>query len=266
MRPLVVLFLLAATFSPAQTITGEKDLSGINKLAYAALDGYLLQTVIANGNLELLDPARTTDVQLGVLSVAELRLLRNTVFALHGYIFSSTDLDQHFRAFPWYTPTKANVDDLLSSIEKGLIERIKVFETPSPGLHATGQKELIGTWKEFTGGADQDGIIIRLNANGQFIYSSDLWPTHRTSKLTGTWKFADSRIVLDVAEQDLLFGGHYVLEPDAIGIEDGISAKILYNHNFTVRLPVQSSQGMPGYPDESGTWKRIGSTVFYPNG
>ena len=35
---------------------------------------------------------------------SELRIIRNTIYAQHGYIFNSADLQKHFNQFDWYMP------------------------------------------------------------------------------------------------------------------------------------------------------------------
>lgn len=49
-----------------------------------------------------------------------LRLARNEIFARHGYIFSSADLDEHFRKQPWYSAQSKSVQ--LSATEKANVE------------------------------------------------------------------------------------------------------------------------------------------------
>jgi len=51
-------------------------------------------------------------------NVNDLRLLRNTIYAMHGYIFRSKDLQEHFGKFLWYKGTKDNVESELNENEK----------------------------------------------------------------------------------------------------------------------------------------------------
>lgn len=51
------------------------------------------------------------------LSKTELRLMRNEIFARHGYIFKSADLRNHFSKQPWYNARYSNVDAMLTPIE-----------------------------------------------------------------------------------------------------------------------------------------------------
>lgn len=49
-------------------------------------------------------------------SSRELRIMRNYIFARHGYIFKSDDLRQYFSQYDWYTPISRNVTKELSKI------------------------------------------------------------------------------------------------------------------------------------------------------
>jgi hypothetical protein len=57
-----------------------------------------------------------------------LEIMRNEIFARHGYIFKRSDLHNHFMKKGWYTPKHKDVSDLLTKIEKQNIELIKAFE------------------------------------------------------------------------------------------------------------------------------------------
>ena len=65
---------------------------------------------------------------LSGLSAGDLRLLRNAIFAMHGYIFKDKDLTEYFEQFEWYTPKKSNVTKELSSIEQSNVRFIKKYE------------------------------------------------------------------------------------------------------------------------------------------
>lgn len=62
------------------------------------------------------------------LSSTDLRILRNTVFARHGYIFDSKDLETFFSARKWYKPVTKNVE--LSEMDKQNINFVLKFEKP----------------------------------------------------------------------------------------------------------------------------------------
>jgi hypothetical protein len=102
--------------------------------------------IIYNGSIALLNTS-FPDTALAALDKAELRLLRNAIYAQHGMIFQSNDLTTHFRQFTWYNPTSSNVEAKLTDIDKKNIRRIQLFENAQPysGLNA---RALAGTYYE----------------------------------------------------------------------------------------------------------------------
>jgi len=59
----------------------------------------------------------------------ELRLMRNEIFARHGYIFKSSDLRSYFGRQSWYRPITSSTSELgLSPLEKKNVETIRNYE------------------------------------------------------------------------------------------------------------------------------------------
>ena len=57
------------------------------------------------------------------------KIIRNEIFARHGYIFKSGgEMDKYFRSKKWYIPKFNNINHLLSDIEKHNIQLIKQLE------------------------------------------------------------------------------------------------------------------------------------------
>ena len=56
----------------------------------------------------------------------EMRIMRNEIYARHGYIFASADLREYFGSQSWYYPTTKNVT--LNSIEQYNVNFIKQYE------------------------------------------------------------------------------------------------------------------------------------------
>jgi hypothetical protein len=73
----------------------------------------------------------------------DLRILRNTIYAKHGYIFKSRDLQEHFQKFEWYRGTKENVEEELSENERRIILIISATENANPPSF----NDLIGRWE-----------------------------------------------------------------------------------------------------------------------
>lgn len=69
-----------------------------------------------------------TSADIAGKSSAELRIMRNYIFARHGYIFKSNDLKTYFSQFSWYKPTNKDVTSLLNPIEKKNVAFIKSHE------------------------------------------------------------------------------------------------------------------------------------------
>ena len=58
----------------------------------------------------------------------QLRVMRNEIFARHGYIFQSNDLRNHFGSKSWYYPQYYDVTGMLSEVEKYNVNFIKSYE------------------------------------------------------------------------------------------------------------------------------------------
>lgn len=69
-----------------------------------------------------------TSSDIAGMDKASLRILRNAIYARHGYKFKSADLQQYFGAFSWYVPRYADVTSQLSSIEQHNIQFIQSYE------------------------------------------------------------------------------------------------------------------------------------------
>ncbi len=66
--------------------------------------------------------------QFEIRSSKELRLMRNEIYARHGYTFSSADLQKYFGSKPWYKPLNNNATVKLSDIETFNVELLKNME------------------------------------------------------------------------------------------------------------------------------------------
>lgn len=69
-----------------------------------------------------------TDSDLSTKSKDDLRIMRNYIFARHGYIFKSPDLREYFSKFSWYTPKYSDVNSLLTPLEQSNIKAIQNYE------------------------------------------------------------------------------------------------------------------------------------------
>ncbi len=93
--------------------------------------GWLLETDLSatslgkfpQGTERLLSPN-----DLSGLSKEDLKIMRNEIFARHGYIFKTPEMKSYFEAQPWYHGQYEDVTSMLSPIEKQNVELIKKNE------------------------------------------------------------------------------------------------------------------------------------------
>jgi hypothetical protein len=83
---------------------------------------------IAPGDMELFENRLLTETMLKGLSLHELRLLRNEIYARHGRNFRSPWLSQYFYSQPWYAPEETFKDEDLSGSDKLNVETIVRYE------------------------------------------------------------------------------------------------------------------------------------------
>ncbi len=62
-------------------------------------------------------------------TLADLKIMRNEIFARHGHTFKSEDLRKHFESQTWYSATLADASSLLTPLEKQNVDFIKKWET-----------------------------------------------------------------------------------------------------------------------------------------
>ena len=71
-------------------------------------------------------PLKTADVEN--LAKGDLEMMRNEIFARHGYCFAKKDLRQQFENEAWYVPNTVDIKGFLTDVEKKNIALIKRYE------------------------------------------------------------------------------------------------------------------------------------------
>jgi YARHG domain len=84
---------------------------------------------LAPGDMELFENKLISEQMLRGLSLHELRLLRNEIYARHGRVFKTLWLQQYFGSQPWYDPKDDFKDDQLSGPDKTNVETIVAYES-----------------------------------------------------------------------------------------------------------------------------------------
>lgn len=75
-----------------------------------------------------LSEREATATDISGLSKAQLRIMRNAIYARYGMKFKSKDLQEHFARFSWYTPKHDDVSSMLNAIEKKNVRYLKSHE------------------------------------------------------------------------------------------------------------------------------------------
>jgi hypothetical protein len=92
----------------------------------------LLIDVVYEGNISLLDKGIDSKM-LDCFNPAELRLLRNMIFAKYNYIFGSRYLRDYFSKFSWYEGTKSGAQENMTVIDWQNVSIIQGFEEKLSG-------------------------------------------------------------------------------------------------------------------------------------
>ena len=89
----------------------------------------VISDIIKNGNISHLDNLLDVN-KMEYYTQTDLRILRNIIFAKHGYSFTYNDLTEHFSKFDWYEENDDNTDAVkkLTTIDWINIELIKELE------------------------------------------------------------------------------------------------------------------------------------------
>lgn len=212
--------------------------------------------------------------QLGELDPAELRILRNTIFAQYGYRFRSADLQRHFSRFDWYKPDSEFSESRLSYLDRGNIDRIRAFETAYSGSsgNTVDTAKLTGEWHGSPMVAAGYTELYFLDGDGTFEWHGNKMDLgKRLYSMYGTWRIDGPFLLLTVERYTWLYGGELV-EPYAsnanfYGIESGEFRDVVPpDGSFNLRLPLGDYGRHPQISAEMGAdviSVRIGGYTFF---
>ncbi len=109
----------------------SKRLSAVERRNLTAIDAAQRKqrkVALSPGDMEHFQNVEITEKMLDGLSLYELRLLRNEVYARRGRQFRTEWLSQYFWSQPWYTSNDSEGEPELAAVEKRNIETIVAFE------------------------------------------------------------------------------------------------------------------------------------------
>jgi len=81
------------------------------------------------GNYPEASTRNLNESELAAKSCFELKIMRNEIYARHGYIFKTDDMRAHFSRQNWYRPLAADVSGQLSGVERRNTQLIKQYES-----------------------------------------------------------------------------------------------------------------------------------------
>lgn len=181
--------------------------------------------IIYGGEIGLLDK-RLDELNLASLTKKQLRLLRNMIYAKHGYSFKSEDLQNHMKHFDWYKPSDKFYEGLLNDIDVENKENILKYEN-GDGVSNIRKEDLYGIW--------QKGMMMmasgwsrrfEFDENKFSFYFSEMNSLKRIIAIHGNYEIKNSRLILYVNKEEVLTGGElgkeytgawgYILEGDEL--------------------------------------------------
>lgn len=75
------------------------------------------------------DTVLITEEELEKLDDKTVELIKNEIYARHGYIFTNRALKKYFESFNWYEPSEEYSPNLLNPTEKANLKTIKKFQS-----------------------------------------------------------------------------------------------------------------------------------------
>jgi hypothetical protein len=207
---LIVCLNAAGLFAQDDSVfyDGESDLNGIlhfyNDSIFEFTSIFSSNALrILLGEVNILNSRyRELDIfSLSQLDNRVLRLLRNMIYARHGYRFNSNDLTAFFSRFDWYNPRFNNVDNLLTSTDKIHIQMIQAFENRNENRPNIILNKSTGFWHDNPAVAASYGERFIFHPNNRLeFYFSDMQNVAIASHLDGNYVIRGNVLIYSVTE------------------------------------------------------------------
>jgi hypothetical protein len=265
-----VIRLYSQDFSVIQGGRGEPNTA----LNYYNESVFEFTNIFSNNALKILlgevDLLSTRYSRLDIFSLAQLnnqnlRLLRNMIYARHGYIFNSSDLVLYFSRFDWYNPKFDNVDDLLTDIDKYNIQLIQAFENRNENLLNVVLNNPIGVW--------QDGPIMAAGWSCRFVihqnnqleyYFSQMRPIPLILGLNGNYSIKGNVLIYTVSQIYFLVNDSEINYSAGLGYQWGNSAinTLILEKPIVYKFPITSIVTREIYEGLTRETLRIGRDFY----
>jgi len=209
-------------------------------------------------------------VQLDIFSLSQLdnrslRLLRNMIYARHGYRLSSPDLTDFFGRFSWYNPRSNNVDNLLTDVDKFHIQMIQAFENRNENLPNVVLNNPVGFWHDSPAVAAGYGKIILIHPNNRMeFHFSSMQNMPIASSLNGSYVIRGNVLIYTVTEIGIIMNNaDIVYEPWGYNWESSTGNKLTLEKPIIYRFPVSAIETRSWGSDLSRETITIGGRSFY---
>lgn len=147
------------------------------------------------------------------LTADELGILRNAIFAKHGYIFKTAKYSDYFSSFDWYEPVLEDVNSRLTKQDQlgiTLIKKAERFSEKSIKL-SDEEKGMVGLWHLGAGAGAGYSDIYRFYEDGTYKYTlSQMTMDEREIAHAGKWFILDGILYLRAEREGILAGGELV--------------------------------------------------------
>lgn len=143
------------------------------------------------------------------LTSDELGILRNAIFAKHGYIFKTKKYADYFSSIDWYNPTTEDVNSMLTKLDKSNIALIQKVERFSEKKikQTDEEKKLIGFWHEGMGVGAGYSFTYRFYSDGTYKYVTAQNSDSRNVAHAGRWFVHEGSLYLRIEREGVRVGG-----------------------------------------------------------
>lgn len=131
---------------------------------------------------------------LNDLSKSQLSLLRNEIYATHGYAFKSKKIRQYFQKKQWYEAKKEFSSEKITIAEKALIRFIKEYEQKELSY----RKTIIGKWVPNFPFGSGHAETYEFKKTGDFIFIDFV----NASKIKGKWRTEDYNLFIRIPNKE----------------------------------------------------------------
>ncbi|MDR2730664.1 MAG: YARHG domain-containing protein [Treponema sp.] len=194
-----------------------------------------------------------------------LRLLRNMIYARHGYRFSSPDLTAFFSRFDWYNPMYNDVERFLTNIDKRHIQIIQSFENRNENLPSIVLNKPAGFWHDSPAVAAGYGERFIFHPNNRLeFYFSQMRNIPIASRLDGSYVIKGNVLIYSVTEIYFVMNNADIRrDPGGYSWDSSTGNKLTLERPLVYKFPVSNITTRVFSSERSLEALTIGGRDFY---